>query len=140
MLVEVSENEWVESSLKGYWIAERSSNYGGVEQRWLIVKSLARQQSDQKQLQKKILKSQQQSLKQLQKLSAQQFSCEPDALKAAIQFSSQLKYHTLEALLIIEQDHYSKPGRPGKQTQPTHKNYHIQATLVLNETVLEQQR
>jgi transposase len=46
VIVEVSENEWVESSLKGYWIVERSSNYGGVEQRWLIVKSLARQQSD----------------------------------------------------------------------------------------------
>lgn len=140
VLVEVSEDEWVESSLKGYLIAERSSNYGGVEQRWLIVKSLARQQSEQKQLQKKVLKSQQQSIKQLQKLSAQEFSCEPDARMAARQFSSQLKYHTLEAVEIIEQDHYSQPGRPGKQTRPTHKTYHIQATLVVNETVLEQQR
>lgn len=140
VLVELSEDELVESCLKGYSIAERTSNYGGVEQRWLIVKSLARQQSDQKQLQKKILKSQQQSLKQLQKLSAQEFSCEPDARMAAMQFSSQLKYHTLEAVEIIEQHHYSQPGRPGKQTRPTHKTYHIQATLVVNETVLEQQR
>ncbi len=140
VLVEVSEDELVDSCLKGYSIAERTSNYGGVEQRWLIVKSLARQQSDQKQLQKKILKSQQQSLKQLQKLSAQEFSCEPDARMAAMQFSSQLKYHTLEAVEIIEQDHYSQPGRPGKQTRPTHKTYHIQATLVVNESVLEQQR
>uniref|UniRef100_UPI0002DE29F9 IS1634 family transposase n=1 Tax=Allocoleopsis franciscana TaxID=2886352 RepID=UPI0002DE29F9 len=52
----------------------------------------------------------------------------------------QLKYHTLEAVEIIEQDHYSQPGRPAKQTRPTHKTYHIQATLVVNETVLEQQR
>ncbi len=140
VLVEVSEDELVDSCLKGYSIAERTSNYGGVEQRWLIVKSLARQQSDQKQLQKKILKSQQQSLKQLQKLSAQEFSCEPDARMAAMQFSSQLKYHTLEAVEIIEQDHYSQPGRPGKQTRPTHKTYHIQATLVVNESVLEQQK
>ena len=139
-LVEVSEDEWVDSDLKGYSIAERTSYYGGVEQRWLIVKSLARQQSDQKQLQKKILKSQQQSLKQLQKLSAQEFSCEPDARMAAMQFSHQLKYHTLQAVEIIEQDHYSQPGRPSKQTQATHKTYRIQATLVVNETVLEQQR
>jgi len=140
VLVEVSEDELVDSDLKGYSIAERTSYYGGVEQRWLIVKSLARQQSDQKQLQKKILKSQQQSLKQLQKLSAQEFSCEPDARMAAMQFSHQLKYHTLQAVEIIEQDHYSQPGRPSKQTQPTHKTYRIQATLVVNETVLEQQR
>lgn len=52
----------------------------------------------------------------------------------------QAHYHTLEALEIIEQDHYSKPGRLGKQTQPTHKTYHVQATLVINETVLEQQK
>ncbi|HEY9615071.1 hypothetical protein [Allocoleopsis sp.] len=37
--------------------------------------------------------------------SAQKFSCEPDARMAAMQFSSQLKYHTLEAVKIIEQDH-----------------------------------
>ena len=43
---------------------------------------------------------------------------------AAMQFSTQLKYHTLEAVEIIEQDHYSQPGRPGKQTRPTHKTYH----------------
>ena len=140
MLVEVSEDEWVESSLKGYWIVERNSNYGGIEQRWLSVKSLARQESAQKQLQKKVLKSQQQSIKQLQKLSAQEFSCEPDARMAAMQFSSQLKYHTLEAVEIIEQDHYAQPGRPSKQTQPSHKTYHIQARFVVNETVLEKER
>ena len=111
VLVAVSEDELVESCLKGYSIAERPSNYGGVEQRWLIVKSLAREQSDQKQLQKKILQSQQQSLKQLHKLSAQEFSCEPDALKAARQFSRQLKYHNLQALEIIEQDHYSQESK-----------------------------
>jgi len=140
VLVEVSEDEWVESSLKGYWIVERNSNYGGIEQRWLIVKSLARQESAQKQLQKKVLKSQQQSIKQLPKLSAQEFSCEPDARMAAMQFSSQLKYHTLEAVEIIEQDHYAQPGRPSKQTQPSHKTYHIQARFVVNETVLEKER
>ena len=47
---------------------------------------------------------------------------------------------TSSGLSIIEKDHYAQRGRPGKKTQPTQKTYHIQATLVLNETVLEQQK
>ena len=37
----------VASALKGYRIAECCSNYGGVNQRWLMVESEARQEADQ---------------------------------------------------------------------------------------------
>lgn len=48
-----AELEWVTSSLEGYRIAQQHSNYGGIEQRWLIVESqalLAAQQSIKNQL------------------------------------------------------------------------------------------
>lgn len=43
---QLTEKELVKSGLEGYYVAERISNYGGVEQRWLVVESQARRQAD----------------------------------------------------------------------------------------------
>ncbi|ARI81290.1 hypothetical protein C789_4067 [Microcystis aeruginosa FACHB-905 = DIANCHI905] len=43
----------VDSEIPGYSWRETSSNYGGIEQRWLLVESQARQESDLKKLEKK---------------------------------------------------------------------------------------
>lgn len=42
------------SSTKGYRVAESSSEYGGIKQRWLLVESEQRRKSDLKRLDKKI--------------------------------------------------------------------------------------
>jgi len=53
---EISASEFSQSELPGYSFVETPSNYGGVSQRWLVVKSEARAESDLKSLEKKINK------------------------------------------------------------------------------------
>jgi len=38
-IIEIAEEEWESSEIKGYKIAARESEYGGVKQRWLIIES-----------------------------------------------------------------------------------------------------
>lgn len=132
-----AELEWVPSSLEGYRLAQQHSNYGGVEQRWLIVESQARREADLKQLDKRLNQHQERANKQLQALSRQEFSCEPDALKAAKQFERQLKFHALEGIEVIERVHHEQAGRPRKDAQARQVSYHLQATLVPKPTVIQ---
>ena len=45
LVSELTEKELLKSAVKGYFLAERSSNYGGIAQRWLVVESQALKQS-----------------------------------------------------------------------------------------------
>ena len=129
-------DEFINSELEGYRIAQTKSKFGDVEQRWVIVESLARQQSDIKQLYAKIDKLDQDLEKQLTQLCRQDFQCEPDAMQAAERFAKKLKYHCLEAIEVVQQTHYLKPGRSRKQATPC-INYQIRATLGRNQTAIQ---
>lgn len=56
LLENMREEAFVASALKGYRIAECCSNYGGVNQPWLMVESEARTEADIKQLEKRLAK------------------------------------------------------------------------------------
>lgn len=137
VLLDIKEQEWMTSSLKGYRIAERRSHYAEVEQRWFITESEQRKQADIKQLHKRIDQQQQQQQAKLRTLSAQVFACEPDARQGAVKFESSLKYHCLQDLQFIPQLHYDKAGRPRKDDEPSRITYRIQATLIPNPEVIE---
>lgn len=137
VLSEIKVCEWMTSSFEGYRIAERRSHYAGIEQRWFIVESEQRKQSDIEQLHKRIDKQQQQQQAKLRTLCSQVFACEPDARQAAVKFESSLKFHCLQDLQFIPQIHYDKAGRPRKDDQPSRITYQIQATLVLKQAVVE---
>lgn len=49
--------DFISSSLPGYYYCERILNYGGIKQRWLIVESSERKNSDLRKLEKRITKS-----------------------------------------------------------------------------------
>lgn len=134
---DIKDSEWITSRFEGYRIAERRSHYAGIEQKWFIVESEQRKQSDIKQLQKRIDKQQQQQELKLRTLSAQGFACEPDAHQAAMKFERSCKYHCLQDLKFISQAHYDKAGRPRKDDRPSRITYQIQATLIPNQAVIE---
>lgn len=134
---ELKSEEFVNSVLEGYRIAECNSNYGGIEQRWVIVESQARSAADIKQLHNQLDKLDAVKSLQLQQLCRQEFQCEPDALQATERFAKKLKYHCLEAISVVKQTHYSQPGRPRKDTQPQ-VSYQVRATLVRNQATIEQ--
>ncbi len=119
-------DKFINSKLQGYRLAQTNSNFGGTEQRWVIVESVARQQSDIKQLYTQLDKLESVLEKQLVQLRRQDFQCESDAMQAAQRFSKKLKYHCLEAAEVVQQTHHPKPGRPRKDTTPC-VNYQIRA-------------
>ena len=51
------ETEFVDSNLPGYKLASKTVNYAGIEQRWLVVQSQERRESDLGKLSQKITKA-----------------------------------------------------------------------------------
>jgi transposase len=100
LIEQLSDEDFVESTIPGYRWAAQTSNYGGVRQRWLVVESEIRRISDLRQLEKNIAKAHQEAKKKLRELAAQEFACEPDARAAANRLSKQLKYHNLTQINI----------------------------------------
>ncbi len=75
----VKNSEFKNSEIPGYSWLERESNYGGIRQRWLVVKSEARTESDLTSLEKKITFESESIQKKLTKLSQKRFKSETEA-------------------------------------------------------------
>ena len=98
----LSESEFKNSEIPGYSWVERSSNYGGIKQRWLVVKSEARTQSDLVSLEKKITKEYESTQKKLTKLFKKKYSSYTEAELSLKKIKSSLKYHLISDVEIIE--------------------------------------
>ena len=120
------ESEFIASSLSGYKFKETTATYGGVEQRWLVVESEARRESDLGKLSQKIEKASEKAVKEINKLSQDKFACESDAIKALAKLSKTFKYHQIESSKVTE----ITINNPGK---PPEKAYSIWATISRNE-------
>ena len=68
LLEKISIDAFVPSIIPGYGIAPCCNDYGGVRQRWLVIESEARKESDLKQLEKRLTKKYTQAQSQLRKL------------------------------------------------------------------------
>ena len=65
--------------MTGYRWSEHKSHYGGIEQRWLVVESSLRRDSDQRKLEKTLKKAEIESQNKLRELSNIEFACWADA-------------------------------------------------------------
>ena len=74
---EMDADRLIKSEQVGYSYAEVKENYGGIEQRWLVVESQKRREADLKSLEAKIKKESEVASKKLKELSEQQFACKP---------------------------------------------------------------
>jgi transposase len=80
---------------EGYTWSEHKSSYGGIEQRWLVVESNFRRDSDLRKLEKKLKKAEAEAQNKLQELSKIEFACAADAAAAAHRLSKQLKFYNI---------------------------------------------
>ncbi|MBE9044033.1 IS1634 family transposase [Pleurocapsales cyanobacterium LEGE 10410] len=132
---------FVESKISGYRIASCCCDYGEVHQRWLIVESEKRRESDLKQLDKRLTKQLKVAKSKLKLLMQQDFACSADAQKAADKLSHSGKYHSLESVYIETHPHYSKAGRPTKNQSPENFTYRVTAQVIpVNEVIETAQR
>ena len=68
---ETPDSEFIKTDREGYKAVEKESNYGGIKQKWIIIESEARKESDLKQLGKKIIKDEEKANSLLTCLSSE---------------------------------------------------------------------
>lgn len=101
-------SDFLSSSIPGYYYAVRKSHYGGVEQRWLVVESTERKESDLRQLEKRISQSKISALDKLKKLLSANFKSKEEAVKSVKSLKKQLKYHQIENVNYLEKQSKDK--------------------------------
>jgi transposase len=121
------ESEFIASNLQGYRFASKTVNYAGIEQRWLIVQSQDRKESDLHRLSQKISKAESKAVQELKKLSTEKFACEADAIKALSKLSKQFKYHQIQESNVTE-------ILSNKKDNQAETSYQISATVSQNES------
>lgn len=142
LLEEIPEEAFAESALEGYCLAEAKSEYGGVEQRWVVVQSAERQKAHNKRLEKKLDELDERLERRLRQLRRERFNCEADARKALDAFAKGLgRYHrlTTEGELMPVRG-YQRPGRPRKDEEPEVVGYRIEANLSRDQAAITSAR
>jgi transposase len=137
LLEEIPEEAFCESPLEGYRLAETTSEYGGVQQRWVVVESSQRHEAQSKRLEKKLKELDERLERQLGQLGRQRFNCEADAQKALDGFAKRLgRYHRLTEGELMPIRGYRRPGRPRKDEEPEMVGYRVEAKLARNEVAI----
>jgi transposase len=113
----------------GYRYREVSSTFGGVEQRWLVIYSEARQKRLKRTVDKQLARQSDQERKAFKKFCAQPFACEPDARQALEQFKGTLALSQIAGEAIRTTSHYGGRGRPQKGQTPERVAYVITGAL-----------
>jgi len=109
------------------------SQYGDIEQRWILVFSEKAYKREEATFTKNLVKNTDRNEKKLWHLCNQEFACEADAHKACKKFIQSLKYHHVDYSIKPEK-HYKKKGRPGSDDIPAKLIWKIQGVLVRDET------
>jgi transposase len=93
---------FVDSNLPAYKLASKTVNYPGIEQRWLVVQSQERRESDLGKLSQKVTKAQSKAVEDFKKLSPEKFACEADAIKGLSKLFKQFKYHQINQSQVTQ--------------------------------------
>ncbi len=96
----VDTSSWIRSQIEGYKYQEVENTYAGITQRWLVVESQKRLESDLKHLEKKIKNEEVEAQKKLRRLTSEKFACIPDTQKATKQLFPKYLYHQLTGINI----------------------------------------
>ena len=105
------------------------ATYGGVKQKWLLVKSEQASKRERHTLNKTILKNTQQAMKAFKKLGQQSFACETDALNALEKWEKAQTYIRVAEKTILKTIGYETAGRPKADAVGT-AQYQIYGQLV----------
>jgi transposase len=92
---ETPDSEFIKTDREGYKAVEKESNYAGIKQKWLIIESAARKESDLKQLAKKMIKDEAKANSLVTSLSQKKYENRTE-IKAVFNCEQKkLKYHDL---------------------------------------------
>ena len=81
---------------KGYKWQSTQSNYGGMNQRWLLVESQQRKKSDWEKIEKKIPQEKEELTRKIKEINKKEWCEEKEYKKEIKKINKKLKYHQLE--------------------------------------------
>ncbi len=116
--------DFISSSLPGYYYCKIIVNYGGIEQRWLVVESSERKNSDLRKLEKRITKSKINASNNLKKLLNSEFKSEQEAIQSVKNLNKKLKYHQI--------DHIEYKTKKSKKKTEQNTFYQVNASISEN--------
>ena len=127
LVTKITEKELVKSSENpGYSFVTKTSNYGGIEQRWLVVESEKRKESDLKKLEKKFRKKQLAAQQLMVRLARSKFESAAEAKAIVKAENKKLKYHQLNLVKLNK-----------VKDKNSNKNlYKIEANLLENSEII----
>ncbi len=96
----VLEKKLNQSSIEGYSWKEQVITYGEIKQRWLLVESQKRKESDLKKLSERIEKEKEKAEQNIKSLMKDKFTSMSAAMEVANRFSKNLKYHQLTNIQV----------------------------------------
>lgn len=126
--------EWDELD-KGYKTSEYVSNYGGIEQRWLLVFSEQAYDREKKTLEKKLIKKDTEIKKILWHLGNEIFDCEKDAKSALKKIEVKNPLYLIESQ-IVEEKKYAKKGRPQPDEEKILIGFKVESSFARNEDAI----
>lgn len=112
----------LENGYSGVWL---DSDYGGVTQRWLLLRSEQAMKREQYTLDKRMLKDSTSSLKSFKKLTRERYSCALDARKSLNKWIKKQDYTEIIDIEVIERVAYKQSGRPKQGQQADRVEYQI---------------
>ena len=101
----------------GYSGAWHESNYAGVRQKWLVIKSEQANKRDKHTLQKRVLKNTEVSIKSFKKFCQEAYACKADALQALAKWEASQDYVKVAEPVVLEQMTHTGRGRPKKDSE-----------------------
>ena len=92
---ETLDSEFSKTDIEGYKAVEKESNYGGIKQKWIIIESETRKESDLKQLSKRIVKDELKANSLVKSLSQKKYKNRTEIEAVLNCEQKKLKYHRL---------------------------------------------
>ena len=123
--------EWVQLE-KGYKIASTTSNYGGIEQRWLLVYSEQAYAREKKTFEKNLEKKDDALKKILWHLGNEIFDCEKDAESALKKIVIKNPLYVITSQ-VVEVKKYAKKGKPRSGEEKIVVGYKVESSFEINE-------
>lgn len=114
------------NKLAGYQYFVHKSNYGNVEQEWLLIFSPEMYFREEKTFRKKFLKNSFNESQKVKQLCKQLFGCEKDAQNAIDVFRKKCKSIQFSETKIISIEGYEGKGKPKKDAKKIIKGYQIE--------------
>ena len=139
MLILETEVESMDSLTEGYRGEEHRSEYGGIEQRWLLVYSEEAEEQARESARDQVQKEHEEEAKAFSELKDREFACREDAEQALEDFEADLKASEFTEKQVQRAPRYtleesSSPGGEGNRLKETGEvEWLINGTLVPSE-------